>query len=278
MKVILSNIILLLWVTNIYGQIVAGEAEFISPIESFTSLPYAGTAYIGIDIDGDDTNDIQFTLNKWVVSGLNWGKSIRAMVLNPTLDIVNPDTLPIQLAVIKHFNYGEIIDTSTGIWGVDEFVISQGGPGGPFPYTVIFKDTTYLGLTFKDQFDNDVWGWIKYGYGGVFGTPHIEFFEVGLSANFTPQVQTSLEEVEIEMPISVSPNPTRDFINVQLFQPQYTDLPYNIYSLNGKLLQTGILRASQNQIDISQLSNSTLILEINLPDNKLIIKKILKVN
>ncbi len=70
-----------------------------------------------------------------------------------------------------------------------------------------------------------------------------------------------------DMLISLFPNPTQDFVNLKV--GDYENLTFQLFSFDGKLVQTNKLLSEKTEIKMNSLSSSTYFLKI-LKGNKLI--------
>lgn len=73
--------------------------------------------------------------------------------------------------------------------------------------------------------------------------------------------------------IEVYPNPTTDFINIDL-QSEISIGNAQIYSTNGMLVKTTDLNSGNNKIDVTNLAKGMYIMKIFIPNQKTIINKI----
>jgi len=70
-----------------------------------------------------------------------------------------------------------------------------------------------------------------------------------------------------EVSISLFPNPTQDFVNLKV--EDYENLSFQLFSFNGKLIQTNKIFSKKTEIKMNNLSASAYFLKI-LKGNKLI--------
>lgn len=97
--------------------------------------------------------------------------------------------------------------------------------------------------------------------------------EIVIPSLIYPLISTSTEEIEnkteLEL-VKIAPNPASDFLNIDLEFEASEQGDYEIYTLNGKLVQSGQMSYSQfsentRQIDIRPLANTGLyLLKLNL--------------
>jgi len=62
--------------------------------------------------------------------------------------------------------------------------------------------------------------------------------------------------------MTVYPNPAADFFTLNIDNDNQADKILNIYSLNGSLVKTEILKNNQQEINISKLNAGIYIVEI----------------
>jgi len=72
---------------------------------------------------------------------------------------------------------------------------------------------------------------------------------------------------KLTVSISLFPNPTQDFVNLKV--GDYANLTFQLYSFNGKLIQTNKLFSENTEIKMNSLSASAYFLKI-LKRNKII--------
>ena len=80
-----------------------------------------------------------------------------------------------------------------------------------------------------------------------------------------------VNELAVHDEITVSPNPSSNLISVNLNTTE--DMVYEISSLTGKLIKSGVLISSNQYIDISQLAQNTYFLKIDNKVLKFVVKK-----
>lgn len=279
MKGIFLLIISMVYTTGVYGQIIAGKAKYITPINSTYNLTNDGLVEIGVDLDGDNSADFEFSINRSNSSSSStWKRRISGQVMNSLFSVANVDSAAVGLEGIRHYNYGDTISTSRGVWGINSFVIANCNRSGPiYPNTEFFKDTSYLGFSFQNQLGNSAVGWLKYGYGEICTTPFLNIFEIGLDTNISPSIITSNIGLESVNTISVSPNPTTRFINVELPEG-LNQIKYYLVSVRGEIIESGILKSRIEQVDLSKISNQIIFIRIELPEGEVLVKKIIKMD
>ncbi len=92
-----------------------------------------------------------------------------------------------------------------------------------------------------------------------------EFFIVGLDVN-----------KDISLSMIVYPNPTSDFIKLEVESEMYTKLSYQLVDLHGKLLNSQKISSSITLVPMESLPPASYFLYVN--DNKTVLKtfKIIK--
>jgi hypothetical protein len=95
------------------------------------------------------------------------------------------------------------------------------------------------------------------------------------SASTTTKAAESL--ISSNKEISIYPNPTTDFLNIDVKNVDPTYLIYNIYDINGRLMIRGFVGSNNKTIDISSLTSGYYLMNINDKlGNQLFSKKIVK--
>lgn len=93
-----------------------------------------------------------------------------------------------------------------------------------------------------------------------------------------------LEENQIKIDYSFYPNPTSDFINIELTSEKSGEANLQILSIEGKIIQTETFQLIQSQtiykqFDLSSLTNGMYLISIQSKDGKgVVIDKIQKIN
>ncbi len=99
----------------------------------------------------------------------------------------------------------------------------------------------------------------------------------GVQQPFEISVVIGLEEVKgINLLITAYPNPTTNYLQLKVESEKYKDLSYQLYDMNGKLLQTKKLTGTETQINMSNYVSATYFVRV-IEESKLIIEfKIIK--
>jgi hypothetical protein len=74
---------------------------------------------------------------------------------------------------------------------------------------------------------------------------------------------TGIEEAKgITLQCSVYPNPTTDFITLKVENFSLSDLTFQLYDLNGKLLENRKIESNETSIDMSNLNPASYFLKV----------------
>ena len=87
---------------------------------------------------------------------------------------------------------------------------------------------------------------------------------------------TGIEETGISLEMSVYPNPATKFVKLKVESKKLKKLSYQLYDINGKLLDSEIIKGNETTINMGSLTPSTYFLRV--VDNNRVIKsfKIIK--
>jgi hypothetical protein len=90
----------------------------------------------------------------------------------------------------------------------------------------------------------------------------------GVQQPFEISVVTGLEEAKvISLIISAYPNPTTDYLTLEVNDFELSNLNFQLYDMQGKLLQSEIITGNQASIVMSNLVPATYFIKVN-QDNK----------
>ncbi len=90
-------------------------------------------------------------------------------------------------------------------------------------------------------------------------------------------VVNALEEAQgIELMVSAYPNPTTDYLIMEIKDIEISNLTYQLYDMNGILLQNEKILNSQTQIDISNLVTASYFVKVNQGSKEIKTFKIIK--
>ena len=109
-------------------------------------------------------------------------------------------------------------------------------------------------------------GSVSYSVGQVVYTTNtgtIGSVAQGVQQPYEISVETGIEVTEINLSVTAYPNPTRDFLQLRVEYQDFKDLSYQLYDMNGKLLQTKELIGTETQIDFSSYTPATYFVKSN---------------
>ncbi|MGQ7947210.1 T9SS type A sorting domain-containing protein [Flavobacterium sp. WC2509] len=86
------------------------------------------------------------------------------------------------------------------------------------------------------------------------------------------------EDVKPKIDISVYPNPTTDFVNINIEGYVFGDEmgTYQLYDFQGRLLKQNTIGENETQVSLNNLSSSIYILQVNINNKFLKTFKIIK--
>jgi hypothetical protein len=85
----------------------------------------------------------------------------------------------------------------------------------------------------------------------------------GVQQPYEISVVTGLEEAKgINLSVSAYPNPTTDFLQLKVESEKLKDLSFQLYDMNGKLLQNKKLTGTETQIDMSNYVPATYFVRV----------------
>lgn len=101
--------------------------------------------------------------------------------------------------------------------------------------------------------------------------------EQGVQQPYEISVVTGLEEVKgINLSLSAYPNPTTDFLQLEVESEKLKDLSFQLYDMNGKLLQSEKITGNQTSIVMSNLLPATYFVKVNQSNKEVKTFKIIK--
>lgn len=99
----------------------------------------------------------------------------------------------------------------------------------------------------------------------------------GMQLPYEISVVTGIEAANgINLYVSVYPNPTADYLTLEVINFELNNLHYLLYNIQGKLLQTARITDTQTSISFSNLVTGTYFLKVMGNINDVITFKILK--
>ena len=84
----------------------------------------------------------------------------------------------------------------------------------------------------------------------------------GVQQPFIIEAITGLDELGISLNLIAYPNPTTDFVQLKVESEMLTDIRYQLYNMQGKMLRSNKLIEIQTGIDMTSLSPATYILKV----------------
>jgi hypothetical protein len=99
----------------------------------------------------------------------------------------------------------------------------------------------------------------------------------GVQQPYEISVVTGIEEVkEINLSVSAHPNPTTDYLTLGISEFDISDLSYQLYDMNGRLLQNEKITGNQTRIAMSNLVPATYFVKVLQNQNEIKTFKIIK--
>jgi hypothetical protein len=98
----------------------------------------------------------------------------------------------------------------------------------------------------------------------------------GVQQPFEIYVVTGIENSSITLVCSVYPNPTNDFIILQVEGFNKNDLSYHLCDMNGKVFEIKTIESIETKINMSNYTPATYILKVTDNDKEVKIFKIVK--
>jgi hypothetical protein len=99
----------------------------------------------------------------------------------------------------------------------------------------------------------------------------------GIQQPYEISVVTGLEEAKgITLQCSAYPNPTTDFLNLKVENYDNTNLSYQLFDMNGKLLETKKIVSNQTSIVMSNLVPATYFVKVTESNKEIKMFKIIK--
>ena len=86
---------------------------------------------------------------------------------------------------------------------------------------------------------------------------------MGVKQPYEISITTGIEVTNINLQLSVYPNPTTDFLTLSVKDTELSDLNYQLYNLSGKLILQDQLRDQNTQIDMRNLSSATYLVKVS---------------
>ena len=84
----------------------------------------------------------------------------------------------------------------------------------------------------------------------------------GVQQSYIIDAITGLNELGISLNLAAYPNPTTDFVQLTIEGEMLTDISYQLYNMQGKLIGSNQLTEVQTGVDMTSLSPATYILKV----------------
>jgi hypothetical protein len=85
----------------------------------------------------------------------------------------------------------------------------------------------------------------------------------GVQQPYEISVVTAIEEAKgINLTVSAYPNPTTDYLTLEVKEYELSNLHFQLYDMNGKLLQNAKITGNQTSIIMSNLVPATYLLKV----------------
>ena len=100
---------------------------------------------------------------------------------------------------------------------------------------------------------------------------------LGVQHAYEISVVSGVEDFEdINLVVSAYPNPTIDFLHLQIPNFRGSNMRYQLFDMNGKIIRTQDIEYSVTRISMESLATSTYFLRVLEEDNTIKIFKIIK--
>ena len=84
----------------------------------------------------------------------------------------------------------------------------------------------------------------------------------GVQQSFIIEAITGLDELGISLNLTAYPNPATDFIQLKVESEMLTDISYQLYDMQGKMLGSNKLTEIKTELDMTGFSPATYILKV----------------
>lgn len=123
-------------------------------------------------------------------------------------------------------------------------------------------------------------GSVSYSVGQVAYQTHTETsgsVSEGVQQLFEISVVTAIEEAKgINLSVSAYPNPTTDYLTLRIDEFEISNLSFQLYDMNGKLLQSKKITGNQTSIVMSNLVPASYFVKVILGNKEVKTFKIIK--
>lgn len=108
-------------------------------------------------------------------------------------------------------------------------------------------------------------GSVSYSVGQVFTqcySNELGTINEGIQLSYEILVITGLEETDINIEASVFPNPAENYLILDIGNKNYSEMSYQVFNLDGKLMMTVKITSKQTNISLSGLSTSNYFIKV----------------
>ena len=98
----------------------------------------------------------------------------------------------------------------------------------------------------------------------------------GVQQPFEISIVTGIDELGINLDVSVYPNPTTNFLKLQVESEQVQSLSYQLLDLQGKVISSENVSANNTTINMESLPTATYFLRVNNSNQNVKTFKIIK--
>lgn len=98
----------------------------------------------------------------------------------------------------------------------------------------------------------------------------------GIQQPYEISVETDVESMDINLMITVFPNPTSDYLTIQVHYLRKEELFYKLYRIDGKLITKGKINDKETKLKTEDLTTAVYLLSISNNKKEIKVFKIVK--
>ena len=98
----------------------------------------------------------------------------------------------------------------------------------------------------------------------------------GVQQPYEISVVTGIDLTAVSLIVSAYPNPTTDFLTLKVDNSDFSALSFDLYDINGKLLQSQKIEGSETRIEMSNLIVATYFVKVTKSNKEIKTFKIIK--
>ena len=98
----------------------------------------------------------------------------------------------------------------------------------------------------------------------------------GVQQPYEISILLGIEDNSINLKLTAYPNPTSNFLTLNASNAKLSTLNFELYDINGKLIESRKIISSSETISMENLPNATYFLKVNNNNNEVKIFKIIK--